>query len=201
MKTFLSIVIFSLVLSTSIFSQKIGEIIDARDGTKYKTVNIKIELEGGIFVYRNWMAENLRFKTATSKCYKDEIAYCNRFGRLYTYRDALTSCPAGFHLSNTKEWNELISSFGGKYEIGSALKEGGESKLEVIMGGFADLNGIYSNVGKSVHFWDAGMVLEDIQSKKFARLYSIHKAHDEISIVEIRTLNYNSVRCVEEYQY
>lgn len=201
MKTFSSIVILCLVLSASAFSQETGEITDARDGIKYKTVKLKIELEGGIFLHRNWLAENLRFKSADSKCYKDEPAYCFKFGRLYSYQEALKSCPTGWHLSNSKEWSEVINTFGGHYEIGGALKEGGETKLEVIMAGFGDLNGVYSDVGKSAHFWDAGMDMEEAQTKKFAGLYSIHKAHNEISTVDIRTLNYNSVRCVEDYNY
>jgi len=201
MKTFSSIFILFLTLSGSVFSQETGEITDARDGIKYKTVNLKIALEGGIFVERNWMAENLRYKSASSKCYRDEPAYCFKFGRLYTYQDAIKSCPSGWHLSNTKEWNEMIDSFGGHYEIGGSLKEGGSTKFEAFMAGFGDLNGVYSDVGKSANFWDAGMVTEDEGPKKFAGLYSIQKAHNEISTVEIRTLNYNSVRCVQDYNY
>ena len=202
MKTLSSIIILCIVLCLNANSQDLGEITDARDGVKYKTVKLKITLEGGIFVYRNWIAENVRFKSPTSKCYGDEPAYCFKFGRLYTYQDALKACPAGFHLSNTKEWSELISSYGGQYEIGGALKEGGETKLEVIMAGFSDVNGVYSDVGKSAHFWDAGLENDEVKgAKKFAGLYSIHRAHNEISTVNIRTLNHNSVRCVEDYHY
>ncbi len=199
MKTISSIIILCLALSTSVFSQEMGEITDARDGVKYKTVKLKITLEGGIFLYRNWMAENLRFNSKDSKCYKDEPAYCFRFGKLYTYEDAAKSCPKGWHLSNSKEWSEIINSYGGHYEIGGALKEGGETNLNVIMSGFGNLNGVYSDIGKSAHFWDGGK--EGVEIDKYAGLFSIHKAHNEISTVPIRTLNYNSVRCVEDYHY
>ena len=203
MKTISSTLFLIFMLCGSTFSQEVGEITDARDGIKYKTVNLKITLEGGIFVERNWMTENLRFKSTSSKCYRDEPAYCFKFGRLYTYQDAMKSCPSGWHLSNTKEWDEMINSYGGHYEIGGSLKEGGDSKLEVLMAGFGDLNGKYSDVGKSAHFWDAGMQMKEnkAEPKKFAGLYSIHKAHNEISQVNIRTLNYNSVRCVQDYNY
>lgn len=201
MKNFIPAILLFLTISANVYSQESGEITDPRDGIKYKTVKLKISLEGGIYVERNWMAENLRYKSANSKCYKDEPAYCFKFARLYTYQDAMKSCPSGWHLSNTKEWNEVINTFGGHYEIGGALKEGGDTKLEILMGGFGDLNGVYSDVGKSANFWDAGMMVDDNGPKKLAGLYSVQKAHNEISTVEIRTLNYNSVRCVQDYNY
>ena len=56
-----------------------GSLKDSRDGHVYRTVTIGNQ---------TWMAENLNYVTANSKCYKDS---CEKYGRLYTWADAIDS--------------------------------------------------------------------------------------------------------------
>jgi uncharacterized protein (TIGR02145 family) len=77
-----------------------GEMTDARDGQKYKTVKLGNQ---------TWFAQNLNYETDTSWCYEDNPAMCETYGRLYTWDEALTACPTGWHLPSDQEWATLIN--------------------------------------------------------------------------------------------
>lgn len=73
-----------------------GEMIDARDGQVYKTVEICDEDK---LLCQTWMAENLNYadsvNTASLKgkswCYDNKETYCEVTGRLYTWAAAIDS--------------------------------------------------------------------------------------------------------------
>jgi len=168
---------------------------DARDGKKYDVVTIKIPLEAGISIERTWMAENLNYETPESFCYKDEVAFCNNgFGKLYTYEQALTACPEGWHLSTPKEWTEVFNAFGGKMTAGKALRGGGTSGLNIRMSGFGDSRGFYTDAGISANFWD-----DENLTKSTAGLITIQKNIDEVFHTQVSADHRNSCRCVQDY--
>jgi len=72
---------------------------DSRDTKSYKSVTINGKV---------WMAENLNFETADSKCYGDDPANCAKYGKLYTFDDANIACPVGWHLPSNEEWDTLM---------------------------------------------------------------------------------------------
>ena len=188
------IVFFLFLFYFSVLGQETSKMIDPRDGKVYNTVDLNIVLEGGIYVHRVWIAENLNFKTEKSVCYKDEPAYCNKFGMLYNWEDVQTVCPQGWHLASEKEWKEAIETFGGLYSAGKSLKAEGSSNLNMILGGFGDAAGNYSDVGRSANYWVQGETI-----KLTAPMKSVNSAHNEIGEVLMRKTNYNSCRCVENY--
>ncbi|MEQ9285670.1 MAG: FISUMP domain-containing protein [Cyclobacteriaceae bacterium] len=193
MKTNFTIFLLCL-FSLNVVGQEMSKMTDPRDGKIYNTVDLKITLEGGIFVHRVWMADNLSYVTENSVCYKNEPAYCDAFGRMYNWADAQIACPEGWHLATSKEWGEVIGTFGGVYKAGKALKKDGASNLSMLMGGFGDVAGVFSDVGKSSNYWQMGE-----EQKYTAPMISIHGSHDELSEVQIRKSNYNSCRCVANY--
>jgi uncharacterized protein (TIGR02145 family) len=86
---------------------------DARDSKKYRTVKIGEQV---------WMAENLNFETPDSQCYENKPENCKKYGRLYTWDEAMKACPVGWHLPVREEWDALIEAAGGKEMAGKNLK-------------------------------------------------------------------------------
>jgi uncharacterized protein (TIGR02145 family) len=87
-----------------------GPFTDARDGKTYRTAQICKYV---------WMAENLNHQTSSgSKCYDDDTANCDKYGRLYDWETANNACPPGWHLASDKEWRELVGYANGwKIEV------------------------------------------------------------------------------------
>jgi len=72
---------------------------DKRDNKKYK-----VGVRGG----KIWMMKNLAFSVSSEKqCYVEDKSFCEKFGRYYTYEDALRACPEGWHLPDDGEWRDF----------------------------------------------------------------------------------------------
>ena len=107
--------------------------IDSRDGRRYRTVRIGNQI---------WMAENLNWNGSiggttsgaganTKGVYYNTTANATtggsvepfaKAGRLYTYAEALTVAPPGYHLPSYAEWDTLFTSIGGYMTAGLKLK-------------------------------------------------------------------------------
>jgi len=189
------------------FAQETGTMTDPRDSKEYKTTELVIKLEAGITKNRTWLAQNLDYASSNSSCYKDEPAFCEAFGRLYPWEDAISVCPDGWHLPSEKEWTEVIDSYGGRNSAGSSLRKGGGSNLDLTMGGFG--NGlIYTGVGKTGSYWDSAGGNStngggDGEEKKIiprtAGLISIDSNNDDVFHVQIGKEHLLSVRCIKNY--
>jgi len=107
-------------------------------GRTYKTVIIGTQ---------TWMAENLNYAAAGSKCgdnsaLKDtNTTTCNTYGRLYDWATAMGIgatynnqswngsdvkhrgiCPSGWHIPSDGDWDTLITAVGGEAGAGTKLK-------------------------------------------------------------------------------
>ncbi len=89
-------------------SKKYDSFVDSRDGRTYKTVKIGDQ---------TWMAENLDYYTNSSV-----VSDYTTYGRLYTWEEAQTVCPAGWHLPSEEEYSALFNDAGGMYIAASHLK-------------------------------------------------------------------------------
>jgi uncharacterized protein (TIGR02145 family) len=130
---------------------------DPRDGYRYPIVAI-----GGL----RWFAENLRFRTADSRCYEKDEANCEDHGRLYRWRDALKACPAGWRVPSEEDWRALERALGmsqaeiekedGRGEpAGRRLKFGGDIGFNVRYSGWIDPHLADSSraMGRNAAYW------------------------------------------------
>lgn len=191
-KSVLSVVLLTFCLISS--AQEVGELKDSRDGKTYKIVTVDIVLEGGVTVKRTWMAQNLNYEVPDSFCYKNEPAYCEAYGRLYTFEAAKAACPDGWHVPTIGEWNLLFQTYGGVHEAGIALQSGGESGLDLTLAGFGDPGRVFKNIGISGNYWDA-----EKKSDNTSGLVSVQKGSKEIFHSVIGDWHRNSCRCVKDY--
>jgi uncharacterized protein (TIGR02145 family) len=129
-------------------------LVDERDGKAYYIVKIGNQI---------WMAENLNYETKNSYCYKDNPEYCEKYGRLYTWKSARKVCPNGWHLPNLAEWKTLLDMVGGNLTANQKLKtkKGWKSNgngtdvfgFSALPSGYRNDIGIYSNMGDVAYFW------------------------------------------------
>jgi uncharacterized protein (TIGR02145 family) len=143
------LLLLTILLTISIFSQETGTFTDYRDGHEYKWVKIGNQV---------WMAENLAYlPTITFYMYESNKAPCFyvhtyygrsvkeaktrqrywTYGVLYNWPAAMNMgastnanpsriqgiCPYGWHLPSDTEWTELIDFLGGTEIAGGKLKE------------------------------------------------------------------------------
>ncbi|MCX5902658.1 MAG: fibrobacter succinogenes major paralogous domain-containing protein [Proteobacteria bacterium] len=119
MASFSLIMMVMLFLFTGGCNPKIepifGEMTDARDGQTYKTVTLGDQ---------TWLAQNLNYETENNSwCYQDKSENCDNYGRLYTWEEALTACPDGWHLGSDEEWSTLIKYLDPKADPNNVLIE------------------------------------------------------------------------------
>ncbi len=121
----------------------------------YKTVKIGNQV---------WMTENLNCKVSGSKCYKDDEANCNKFGRLYNWEMAMAVCPKGWHLPSKSEWHELNKAIGHK-------------------------DGSFSYVGYSGYWWSASEYNSGLAYSYCRGLIEIgHDGRDKSRLFSVRCL-------------
>lgn len=178
-----------------------GTMKDSRDGKTYKTVKIGEQV---------WMAENLNYQTGESKCYENKPENCEKYGRLYVWREAVTACPDGWHLPNKQELEDLVTLAGQKAgdidKAGTVLKSmtgwkdnGGKSGNGTDALGFRALPaGAYCSPfdafnieGSSAGFWSSTESSSDVA-------YDLLLRYDEAAHVSNDSKSYGfSVRCVK----
>lgn len=76
---------------------------DQRDGQTYYYETIGDQ---------TWFSENLNYETPNSWHYENDPANGDIYGRLYTWDDAVSACPAGWHLPTDNEWKDLEMHLG-----------------------------------------------------------------------------------------
>jgi uncharacterized protein (TIGR02145 family) len=166
-------------------------------GQTYKTVVIGSQ---------TWMAENLNYasKNSASVCYDNNKASCTKYGRLYTFEEAVRVCPSGWHLPKNSEWQTLIVHVGGFEVAGEKLKATSEwnwtgngtddYSFSALPGGLQYEAGHFGSLG-SMGIWWASSGSQERFEDHFALDYNETTA----SIEECGTpQNKHSVRCIKD---
>jgi uncharacterized protein (TIGR02145 family) len=171
-----------------------GSFTDIRDGKVYKTVKIG---------NRTWMAENLNYEAESSKCYYNDPANGQKYGRLYDWETAKRACPPGWHLPSDAEWQELVDFAGGKEVAGTELKSasGWDSNgngtddygFSALPGGDGGSSGSFDSVGYNGFWWSA--TENNAASAWYRRMY-YNNAY--VSRDDNGKTRFISVRCVQD---
>jgi uncharacterized protein (TIGR02145 family) len=128
-----------------------GSFADQRDGKEYETVEIGTQ---------TWMAENLNYEAEGSKCYDNNPANCQKYGRLYDWETAKNVCPSGWHLPSYVDWGKQGMYVGGDEVAGTKLKAkdfGGtdEFGFSALPGGNGYSDGSFDDAGSNGYWWSA----------------------------------------------
>jgi len=171
-----------------------GSFDDARDGKTYKTVKLENQ---------TWMAENLNYEIEGSKCYKNDPANCEKYGRLYDWKTAMKACPKGWHLPNGTEWKTLVNLAGGDNKAGNTLKSSSgwnyngngtdTFSFSALPGGSGSSDDNFNSVGGSGFWWSASE-------------YDAGGAYSQLILYNFENMNYSSiikdyllsVRCLQD---
>jgi uncharacterized protein (TIGR02145 family) len=139
---------------------------DKRDGKKYVYVTI-----GEGKTAQTWMAENLNYAVAGSKCGNGSslsdanTTTCDTYGRLYNWETAISACPTDWHLPSLYDWNVLSEFVGGSSTEGKHLKatSGWNSNgngldtygFAALPGGGGKAGGSFYDIGDSGYWWSS----------------------------------------------
>ncbi|WP_109829870.1 FISUMP domain-containing protein [Reichenbachiella versicolor] len=183
---------FATLAWFQIQAQDMGIMYDDRDGQEYETILLTFEVDG-VLLTNEWIASNLNYESEESKCYKNYPEYCNTYGRLYSWKDAKSICPQGWHLSSDKEWKLVIDKFGTKAIAANTLREGGDSNLNLIPAGFGEKGGQFIDIGVNGYYWKS-----DDKFSSTPGTITIHRGVEYITDDQVDETHYNSVRCVRD---
>jgi uncharacterized protein (TIGR02145 family) len=148
------------ILAFSSCEKSTATFTDSRDQVIYKTQEIN-----GL----TWMLDNLQFETDSSWCHQNDSKNCEKYGRLYTWEDAMSACPDGWRLPTQAEWMDLSLHFakeewhkkdGGENRLFNRVKPGGETGFDLQLAGMYDPSTNY--------FFPIGAIGSYWSSTKFA---------------------------------
>jgi len=168
--------------------------VDSRDNKSYQKVKIGRQV---------WMAENLNYATSGSKCYDNDPANCDLYGKLYAWNDAKNACPAGWHLPTDAEWAKLGNYVGDQETAGGKLKSTigwnnngngtDEYGFSALPGGFVfPIDGGFYDVGKDGGWWSSSEY-----EATTAYCFVVHYNNEFVDwAIDVKT-SMRSVRCVQ----
>lgn len=129
---------------------------DKRDRISYRGVKMA---DG-----RWWMSENLKYNIAGSIIYYNSPDNLKKYGRMYTWQQAMDATPTNWNLPSDDEWKTLEMALGLTQEdankignrssgnVGTKLKQNGSSKLNLLLTG-NEWNGKYYNLNIRGYYW------------------------------------------------
>lgn len=170
---------------------------DPRDGKSYRTVNIGKQ---------QWMVDNLNFKTDNSYCLDDDLFNCNKYGRLYTWDEAIEVCPDGWRLPTKVDFETLVATAGGVSVAARKLKatfgwdDNGTDEFGFMSlpSGARDVDGFYYNLG-TAYYWSS-IEYWGILEEEDGSAYSMGLSQNDVDVYIIPHYGKKaglSVRCIK----
>ena len=187
---------FAIVAFAFLLSACSESFTDSRDGQSYGVVKIGEQ---------TWMAENLNFETAGSFCPEGDSRNCKRLGRLYSWAEAKSVCPDGWHLPTKEDFESLVAAQSSSLSrAGAALKSSDgwfkkgngsdEFGFNALPAGYRGADSKFDGIGGYAYFWSATEDPENSESNAFYLFLSF--SSDVVSLNAFAKEDYRSVRCV-----
>ena len=92
------------------------------------------------FGKQTWMMENYASQMPKSWYYDRDSVKNKKYGQLYFWSNAMAGAPKGWHLPSLGEWQQLVDYFGGDSMAVPKLFDGGESGMNLLLGGHRSAN-------------------------------------------------------------
>lgn len=178
-------------------SQEPGTFTDPRDGKIYKTITIGTQ---------TWMIENLAFNASEGcRAYNNDNGNVSKYGYLYSWEAAKTSCPEGWHLPSDEEWAILIEHLGGKDVAGGKMKattdweydadgiSTNESGFNTLPAGTCDGSGSFNHLGRNAFFWSS----TSGATEEYALGYRLYYSQCKVNRNDYYRTDGCSVRCIK----
>jgi len=123
---------------------------DPRDNKKYRIVTIGNQ---------TWLAENMNWESV-GVWFENKKSNGKKYGRLYTWEEAMKVAPTGWHLPTDEEWTALMDYVGGAKNAATILKSddwngSDEFGFSALPGGFLDHDGDFGTTGSYGNWWSA----------------------------------------------
>jgi len=111
-----------------------------------------------------WIVDNLKTDLPGSHCYEDKQSNCDKYGRLYTWNQAIEGCKQlgdGWKLPTNEDWQKMLKQYGGVRDDAEdggkaafeALYIGGSSKFDAVLGGGRNPAGDYARIDAHGFYW------------------------------------------------
>jgi len=168
-------------------------------GKTYRTVKIGTQI---------WMAENLNYAGPNGdigRYYDNDPANGEKYGRLYTWNEAMEVCPPGWHLPSAREWLTLADFAGGEKIAGMKLKakSGWNEKgngtddygFSALPGGRGFSDGSFSCAGGHGNWYCTGELIDTKDDDRFRLIFTID---EDVELCINLRYSLLSVRCVKD---
>ncbi|MEN8224376.1 MAG: FISUMP domain-containing protein [Bacteroidota bacterium] len=146
-------------------------------------------------------------------CYDDEAANCDTYGGLYQWAEMVQYagdnlqgiCPGGWHLPTLEEWEALEMALGMSQaqatatsgwqgtDEGTALKEGGGSGFNALLGGYRGTSGNFAFGNAWAVFWTG---TQSSTYQAYARTLDVD--HTQVNHTQYDKQFGNAVRCLKD---
>ena len=182
--------------------------IDTRDNQEYRYVDI----DG-----KQWMAENLNFKTPKSLAYNNDEKHTATYGRLYIWEEAKIACPDKWRLPTEDDWKQLelflgidsatVNLTGWRGDpLGNSLKcktkkiwlsnihmNANDIGFDALAGGVAHADKQFANIGLGGYFWSATNYYSSLAWSRYL-IYDNGEIFRNVSAIDWSF----SVRCIKD---
>ena len=158
---------------------------DTRDNSTYKIVTIGKQ---------TWFAENLRYNTG-APCAEKNDEGCRKYGRAYTWYDAMDACPPGWRLPLKEEFKNLEIASGDPKKLQSTSEWGvwkGVDQNSTDDYGMSIYPVTNEGLGPYAVFWTMSS-----KRQKYDKAYQI-VVRSGFSGYDNSSDQYNPVRCIKD---